>query len=197
MRPVKDNRDYRMAVFGASNVGKSSLLLRFIEGRFRETYIPTIEDVYRKTICCNEGGCSMLITDTTGAYQFPAMQRLWMTKGHAFIFVFSVIRKQSLEELVPIYEELCEIKDNLSEVPIILVGNKSDKDCREISEEEGLEMAKKWNCAYLETSAKNNHNVTEIFQRILDMETRRQLSFTLNTQKVIKKKEKKKRCSIM
>lgn len=35
-------------VFGAGGVGKSSLVLRFIKGTFRESYIPTIEDTYRQ-----------------------------------------------------------------------------------------------------------------------------------------------------
>ena len=40
--------DYRVAVFGASGVGKSSLVLRFVKGTFREAYIPTIEDTFRQ-----------------------------------------------------------------------------------------------------------------------------------------------------
>ena len=40
--------DYRVAVFGASGVGKSSLVLRFVKGTFREAYVPTIEDTFRQ-----------------------------------------------------------------------------------------------------------------------------------------------------
>lgn len=39
---------HRVVVFGAGGVGKSSLVLRFIKGTFRENYIPTIEDTYRQ-----------------------------------------------------------------------------------------------------------------------------------------------------
>lgn len=47
-RSEQSNNDYRVVVFGAGGVGKSSLVLRFIKGTFRESYIPTIEDTYRQ-----------------------------------------------------------------------------------------------------------------------------------------------------
>lgn len=56
------------------------------------------------------------------------MQRLSISKGHAFILVYSVSSRQSLEELRPIWELIREIKGpDLSQIPIMLVGNKCDE----------------------------------------------------------------------
>ncbi|KAK4474614.1 hypothetical protein MN116_001751 [Schistosoma mekongi] len=170
--------DYRVAVFGSGGVGKTSLVLRFVRGTFRETYIPTIEDTYRQVISCNRQVCTLQITDTTGSHQFPAMQRLSITKAHAFILVYSITNKASFDELQPLYTELTLIKmDELSKVPIMLVGNKIDEnDNREVSQTHGKTLAQKWKCGFMETSAKLNLNVKEVFQELLKMETRRNMT---------------------
>ncbi|CAJ0963161.1 unnamed protein product, partial [Mesorhabditis belari] len=124
-----ETSDYRVAVFGAGGVGKSSIVQRFVNGTFSDNYVPTIEDTYRQVISCNQKNvCTLQITDTTGSHQFPAMQRLSMSKGHAFILIYSVTSRQSLEELGPIVKMLMEVKgSSIAEVPIMLVGNKKDE----------------------------------------------------------------------
>lgn len=43
-----DANDYRVVVFGAAGVGKSSIVQQFIHGTYKEGYVPTVEDTYRK-----------------------------------------------------------------------------------------------------------------------------------------------------
>ncbi|XP_034488571.1 GTP-binding protein Di-Ras2 [Drosophila innubila] len=190
----EQSNDYRVVVFGAGGVGKSSLVLRFIKGTFRESYIPTIEDTYRQVISCNKNICTLQITDTTGSHQFPAMQRLSISKGHAFILVYSVCSKQSLEELRPIWALIKELKGDVNSIPVMLVGNKCDEstELREVSQIEGQAQATTWSISFMETSAKTNHNVTELFQELLNMEKTRTVSLQLDTKKQKKQKKEKK-----
>ena len=128
------------------------------------------------------------------------MQRLSISKGHAFILVYSITSRQSLEELKPIYNEIVQIKSDLKEIPVMLVGNKCDETSREVPTHEAAELAKSWNCAFLETSAKTNHNVKELFQELLQLEKRRTMSLQLETKKTKSQKRKEKlkgKCSIM
>ncbi|KAG7488263.1 hypothetical protein MATL_G00032270 [Megalops atlanticus] len=180
----EQSNDYRVVVFGAAGVGKSSLVLRFVKGTFRETYIPTIEDTYRQVISCDKNICTLQITDTTGSHQFPAMQRLSISRGHAFILVYSVISRQSMEELQPIYEQICQIKgSDVQGIPVMLVGNKTDETHREVQTSEGEGLAARWKCSFMETSAKTNYNVQELFEELLNLEKRRAVSLQVDGRK--------------
>lgn len=121
---------------------------------------------FKQVISCNKNICTLQITDTTGSHQFPAMQRLSITKGHAFILVYSVCSKQSLEELRGIWTLIKELKgQEITQIPVMLVGNKCDENnLREVTELDGKAEAASWGVSFMETSAKNNINVTELFQ---------------------------------
>ncbi|GCB63008.1 GTP-binding protein Di-Ras2-like [Scyliorhinus torazame] len=196
----EQSNDYNVVVFGAGGVGKSSLVLRFVKGTFRETYIPTIEDTYRQVISCDKSVCTLQITDTTGSHQFPAMQRLSISKGHAFILVYSICSRQSLEELKPIYQQILQIKGNIENIPVMLVGNKCDETVKEVDNKVGEALAKEWKCAFMETSAKLNYNVKELFQELLNLEKRRSMSLNIDGKKSKQQKRTEKlkgKCSIM
>ncbi|XP_016414692.1 GTP-binding protein Di-Ras1-like [Sinocyclocheilus rhinocerous] len=193
----EQSNDYRVVVFGAGGVGKSSLVLRFVKGTFRDTYIPTVEDTYRQVISCDKSVCTLEITDTTGSHQFPAMQRLSISKGHAFILVYSITSRQSLEELKPIYQQVLAIKGNVENIPIMLVGNKNDETQREVETKEGEAQANIWKCAFMETSAKTNTNVKELFQELLNLDKKRDMSLNMRSSKQRRADKLKAKCSVM
>ncbi|XP_013793580.1 GTP-binding protein Di-Ras2-like, partial [Limulus polyphemus] len=152
-------------------------------------------------ISCNKNICTLQITDTTGSHQFPAMQRLNISKGHAFVLVYSVTSKQSLEELKPIFDVIKEVKENTEGIPMILVGNKCDEtENREVDILYGSDQARRWSCGFMETSAKTNMNVQELFQELLSMEKSRPMNFQLDSKKYktkFKKDKLKGKCVVM
>lgn len=94
---------------------------------------------------------------------------------------------------------LKEVKgDEMAEIPIMLVGNKRDESRREISEDVGARLASKWGTGYIETSAKNNENIAELFQQLLAMEKRRTLTLINDESNALANKNAaKRRCSIL
>lgn len=111
------------------------------------------------------------------------MQRLSIQKGHAFMLLYSITRKQTLEELKPIYNQIREIKgDQLGETPILLMGCKLDEAaCREVTESIGKQLANYWSCAWIETSSKTNSNIREAFQELLKLDRRRNFNFNVDS----------------
>ncbi|KAK2121470.1 GTP-binding protein Rhes [Saguinus oedipus] len=79
--PAKNS--YRMVVLGASRVGKSSIVSRFLNGRFEDQYTPTIEDFHRKVYNIRGDMYQLDILDTSGNHPFPAMRRLSILTGEA------------------------------------------------------------------------------------------------------------------
>ena len=62
------------------------------------------------------------------------MQRLSINKGHAFILVFDVTKRKSVEDLKPIFTSIIEIKgEELPQIPVMLVGNKCDLTERQVN----------------------------------------------------------------
>ena len=102
-----------------------------------------------------------------------------------FILINLFIYRQSLEELKPIFSEILQIKSSTDGIPVMLVGNKSDESsAREVSTAEGAALAKVWKSAFMETSAKTNHNVQELFQELLQLEKRRTMTLQLDSKKI-------------
>ena len=78
------------------------------------------------------------------------MQRLNIQKAHAFILVYSITNRQSLEELKIIYRDIMAIKGADSGVPMMLVGSKCDESAREVPAALAERLAQDWSCAYME-----------------------------------------------
>uniref|UniRef100_A0A8D2HXI0 Uncharacterized protein n=1 Tax=Urocitellus parryii TaxID=9999 RepID=A0A8D2HXI0_UROPR len=166
--PTESNSYFRVVVVGSAGVGKSTLVQRWVRGTFRDSYLPTIEDTYRQLVGGQRRMGVLQITDATGGQRYPGLKRMAIARGHAFILVYSVTRKETLEELKPFYELIREIKgSNLHKFPIVLVGNRNDEGPRELALADGAACAQEWNCAFMETSAKEDINVQELFRMLL------------------------------
>lgn len=160
-------REYKLVVLGSGGVGKSALTVQFVQGIFVEKYDPTIEDSYRKQVEIDGQQCMLEILDTAGTEQFTAMRDLYMKNGQGFVLVYSIIAQSTFNDLPDLRDQILRVKDK-DEVPMVLVGNKSDlTDQRVISTEQGEELAKRFGSAFLETSAKTRTGVDLIFNTLI------------------------------
>lgn len=153
----------KLVIIGIGGVGKSALTIQYISNKFIEDYDPTLEDSYRKHIVIDNMPIILDIYDTAGQEDFFSVRDSYIRSGHGFLCVYSVTDKKSFDESINLYEHALRVKD-LDMVPFMLVGNKCDlEDSREVSYDEGLNLANDIKCQFKETSAKNMYNVKEAF----------------------------------
>ncbi|RKP06782.1 ras protein [Thamnocephalis sphaerospora] len=156
-------REYKLVVVGGGGVGKSALTIQFIQSHFVDEYDPTIEDSYRKQCVIDDEVALLDVLDTAGQEEYSAMREQYMRSGEGFLLVYSITARNSYEEITTFHQQILRVKDK-DHFPMIVVGNKCDLEAeRQVSTQEGREIAKQWRCRFIETSAKQKINVDEAF----------------------------------
>jgi len=158
MEPVKVKYAFKIIAVGDSEVGKSSLLLKYAKDTFlTEQQITIGVDFFTKQVNIpNEQNkqtpIKLQLWDTAGQEKFRALIRIYYRDCSGVILVFDVTRRDSfinLEHWMDIIDTECS-KDTL----VILIGNKIDLPDRVVSREEAQAFAHEYNINYFETSAK-------------------------------------------
>lgn len=191
MAASKDLTEYKLVVVGGGGVGKSALTIQFIQSHFVEEYDPTIEDSYRKQCVIDDEVAVLDILDTAGQEEFSAMREQYMHTGEGFLLVYSIIDRNSFEEIPKFYRQILRVKDR-SEFPMILVANKADLESeRVVPKMEGEEVAQQLKVKYVEASAKHKLNVEKAFHDLVRVIRQAQKPDSQ------KEKKRKKKCIIL
>ncbi|XP_078275425.1 GTP-binding protein GEM-like [Rhinoraja longicauda] len=158
---------FRVLLLGDSGVGKSSLANVF--AGIQDAHVEDSgEDTYERTLTVDGEDTTLIVMDTWGIEgEEPWVQDYCMQVGNAYIIVYSITDRTSFESASELRIQLRRMRQ-AENIPIILVGNKSDLvRCRDVSVEEGRACAVVFDCKFIETSATLHHNVTELFEGIV------------------------------
>ena len=150
-------------IIGDAAVGKSNLLLRYAHGQFNSEYQITIGVEFgAKNIEIGDKLYRVQIWDTAGQENFRSITRAYYKNSVCAIVVYDISKRDSFENISTWIED-CRNQSPKS-IYMILVGNKCDlEDRRQVSKEEGQELAQKYGLDFYETSAKTGQNVEEMF----------------------------------
>lgn len=167
--------DYRIAILGEPVVGKTSILNQLVWKRFDEEYIATLETDMEYVHEYNGSTYVCLIVDTAGVREFPAMRNLSITRSNGFLIVFDLTNEETFDKAALAVKEVLSYKAN-KYIKIILVGNKRDltdqvEDISEMARDLSIEMEKNSyiHCQYFEVSARDNRQITNMFEKLLDL----------------------------
>jgi small GTP-binding protein len=181
---------YRIAVLGSKEVGKTAVIIRFNRDTFDTCYIPTTQDLSEKLVMFNKKWYKLIIIDTAGQSEMQSVTSMAIKSADAFIIMYSCGDLQSFESVDQYYERTKQAASP-GEPKIIVVGNKTDLEKREVSQTQGEQVAQDLKASFIECSAKANINITLIFDRILELltGTPKQVAAPKQGKKVTKRKK--------
>ena len=153
----------KYVIVGDASVGKSNLLLRYSHGKFRDEYQLTIGVEFgSNNISIDDKIYRIQIWDTAGQENFRSITRAYYKNSACAIIVYDISRRASFESISTWIED-CKNSSPKS-VFMVLVGNKCDlEQDREVTLDEGKELAETNGMLFFETSAKTGKNVEEVF----------------------------------
>ena len=165
---MEEEYDYifKVLLVGNSDVGKSSLILRYVDQIWNDVFVPTIGvDFKVKSLEIENKSIKLQIWDTAGQERFRNVISSYFKGAHGILLIFDITSRDSFKELE---NWLAEVEKNAStQILKILIGNKCDlEEEREISKDEGEAFAMRNGMQYIETSAKINTNVNEAFEAL-------------------------------
>ena len=152
---------FKILLLGDSEVGKTSIILRFCEDKFEESSITTIGlDTKTKFLKVNDKKIQLIIWDSAGQERFKSIAKNSYKGAHGIILVYAINKYKSFKA---IKEWINNIKEgiDITKVGLIIVGNKNDlpQEQRDIEEDLVNELRTNEKIEIIESSAKLNINV--------------------------------------
>ena len=159
----------KILLIGDVDVGKTSILTRYFNNNFSEVTESTIGIEFKTKIFIRDNlSIKLQIWDTSGQERFKSITQNYFRDADGLLYVFDVTNENSFKS---IENWLKMSNDNNNKDFIkILIGNKTDLEGRSITKEE-MEKFKNENSMdkLFEISAKDNKNISEMFEIIVDL----------------------------
>uniref|UniRef100_A0A6G1S7E1 Ras-related protein Rab-3 n=1 Tax=Aceria tosichella TaxID=561515 RepID=A0A6G1S7E1_9ACAR len=160
---------FKILIIGNSSVGKTSFLFRYADDSFTSAFVSTVGiDFKVKTVIRKEKRMKLQIWDTAGQERYRTITTAYYRGAMGFILMYDVTNEDSFNS---VQDWVTQIKTySWDNAQVILVGNKSDIERdRVISYDRGKQLADQLGLEFFETSAKENINVKNVFERLVDI----------------------------
>jgi small GTP-binding protein len=154
---------YKIIVIGDPAVGKTSLILRFTDNAFRQSYLPTIgTNLSDKVLSLGRENIELVFWDIAGQSKFSKARKNFYRGAHGIIIVFDLTSLESFKNVKAWHDDATSV---LGSVPCYVIGNKLDMaDKRAVGDEEIRNLAQELSCGVFLTSALTGEHVEESFR---------------------------------
>lgn len=159
-------KKFKLVFLGEQNVGKTSIITRFMYDSFDTSYQATIGiDFLSKTMYLEDRTIRLQLWDTAGQERFRSLIPSYIRDSTVAVVVYDISNLHSFQQTTKWIEDVRSERGK--DVIIMLVGNKTDLiDKRQVTTLEGEHRAKELNVMFIETSAKDSYNVKQLFRRV-------------------------------
>ncbi|TFG08518.1 MAG: GTP-binding protein [Promethearchaeota archaeon] len=161
---------FKVCVFGDGGVGKTTLVQRFLTGKFSSNYLVTIgADFYIKKINIHEHEITLQLWDFAGEQKFRFLLPTYAAGSSGGIFMYDITRRSSIDNVKTWLDVFASRSSTDSlDIPIIMVGGKLDlEEKRVISKDEAQKIAEKNEFYdFIECSSRTGENVENVFMNI-------------------------------
>ncbi len=164
----KSDHNFKFVVIGDTGAGKSSVLLRFADNAFQESYMATVAvDFRHRTVTVNGESCKLQIWDTAGQERYRTITSAYYRGADAIVMVYDVTNQESIRH---INDWMAEVNRYAApDTCKLLIGNKCDLESqRVVPTATAKSFAEELNIPFIETSAKDGVNVDKAFIQLTE-----------------------------
>ncbi len=155
----------KIVVVGSAGVGKSALILSYVDEGYPSEYLATIGVDFRfKHAKIENRLVKLQIWDTAGQERYRAITTSYYRGADLVVLVYDITRRESFTDLA---DWVTAVRQREPDARFLVVGNKADLwHERTVSQEEAGEWAARvGSVGYLEVSAKMGFRVADVFER--------------------------------
>ena len=161
--------EIKVVLLGETAVGKTSIISRFVDGKFVSNFVPTMSGAYSSKIQEFKEDNKKLkfeIWDTAGQERYRSINKIFYKDASVAILVYDITRKDTFQEIKNFWYK--EVRDNSNEnIIIAIAGNKIDYyEYEEVNKNEVLEFSEKIGAIFKGTSAKTGIGIDDLFLKI-------------------------------
>ncbi|XP_055843407.1 uncharacterized protein LOC129910160 [Episyrphus balteatus] len=169
----KENRpQIKCVVVGDADIGKTNLIVTYLENRFISEHVPTASDIYNAEVMVNDSPVQLTLCDTAGQDTLDPLRELCYPDSDVFLLCFSVVKPETFQSIKTKWAP----KFSKNPASLILVGTQSDlrsnihvlnklqtKGEKPISFADAWDLATSIKAKYIETSSYTQDKVKDVF----------------------------------
>jgi len=138
-----------------------------LKNHFADSYYPTIESTFMKSVVHKGVEYDCHIIDTAGQDEYTPINSQYAIGIHGYILVYSIASKNSFDMIQIVYDKIVDFC-GVTKIPCVIVGSKCDLTLsRQVDSFDAEKLAKANDCAWIETSAKDGTNISKVFDLCL------------------------------